>query len=401
MRQQLFVMVIMCGLFSCKSSPHSTLQVKKINKVVSIESLIQKFDSINDYNYKIDQSWKGSVPQSVNGFSALCSFTKFKDDSIAGSHYYLNMDNLSMVYNGDTFIYADSVKKSVLIYKLSEYPNPRSRVTQIMPYYLSYNELMVDLKKRFHSKPQTIKLLTDTIINNIESARIKIIVNDSIINKNHKENYKIITFDKSTLLPLIVTAINRTPGEMYEEQIVEAKFSSFVINTTPVDKTYDISLIPFHIQKISYYQSNRVSPALKVNDKAPEWRGILVNGDSISVKDQVGKITLLNFTSVNCGYCLKANEVLNKIDEKYKNSKLRVISVYSIDKLAAINYLVEKSKISHLVIYNAVNMQKDYLIDGYPNLFLIGPSGRIEYLSLGFSDSLERDLSRAIDRLLN
>lgn len=298
-------------------------------------------------------------------------------------------------------MYADSVKKSVLIYKLSEFPSPRGRVTSVMPYYLSYNELMVDLKKRFHTNYQSIKFLTDTIINNIESTRIKIIVKDSIINKNRIENYKIITFNKSTLLPLFAIEVNRTPGGIYEESIVEARFSSFVIKTTPIDKTYDIGLIPFHIQKISYYSSKQVSPSLKVNDSAPNWKGILINGDSISGKNQLGKITLLNFTSVNCGFCLKANEMLNRIDDKYKNSKLSVISVYPLDKLAAINYLIEKSKIRHLVIYNAVKMQEDYLINGYPNLFLIGPSGRIEYLSLGFSDPLEKELTKTIDRLLN
>jgi thiol-disulfide isomerase/thioredoxin len=288
-----------------------------------------------------------------------------------------------------------------MIYKLAEFPDPRGRVTHVMPYTLSYNEIMIDLKKRFRSKHQSIKFLTDTIISNIEFARIKMIVNDTIIDNNHLEHYKIIAFDKSTLMPSFASEINRTPGELDEELIIEVKFSSFVIKTTPVDKTYDISLIPFPVQKISYYNRNQVVPSLKVSEKAPDWRAVLINGDSITLKELAGKVTLLNFTSVNCGFCLKANEVLNKIDDKYKSSKLKVISVYPIDKLPAINYLIEKSKIRHQVIYNADKMEKDYLINGYPNLFLIGPTGRIEYLSPGFSETLEKDLTKTIDILLN
>ena len=45
-------------------------------------------------------------------------------------------------------------------------------------------------------------------------------------------------------------------------------------------------------------------------------------------------------------------------------------------------------------------MQKDYFVTGFPTLFLINQSGKIEYISIGAGGNLEADLTKAINRLL-
>jgi len=394
------ILLILLAILSCKQKKNQVSQNESNNDPIAIAKIIQRFDGLSEINYRVDQVWKGPVPGSIDSLSGYCSFINNKNDTIIAAQYLFTTDKYTTLYNGEVFIYAKPENKSAQIYNLDEYPNPRNRVTSSMLYHLSYIEVINDLKERYANKPQTIVILQDTLINNNKNARIKIVEWDTLINDIRHYQHRIIIFDKNTLLPYYVIKINSTPGEVYEGQTIEATFSQFDIKTISTNKTFDLSSIPFQIQKITYSTDKQVIPTLKINDNAPRWKANLINGDSISTKELNGKITLLNFTSVNCGFCLKANEVLKKIDEKFKYSKLAVISVYPIDKIDAIQYLVNKSNIKHSIIYKASKMQKDYLVNGFPALFIINVSGKIEYYSPGFHDDLEKELTETIDRLL-
>jgi thiol-disulfide isomerase/thioredoxin len=304
-----------------------------------------------------------------------------------------------VIYNGNTFIRASAEDKSAVIYNLDQFPERLRRVTSSVLYLLSYNELMQALKEKVKYDQKSIIILKDTLINNQSKFRLKLVEQDTIIDGNHNENYITIIFDKETLLPLAATKTVKTPGEIYNGQTIDANFSSFQVSISPTNKTIDLSSVPFQIQKLSYATDKQSVPTLKINDIAPSWKGITINGDSISSGNQTGKLTLLDFTSVHCGGCLLVNKVLNKIDEKYKNSNLSVISVYPLDNIDQIKYLTAKSNIRHSSILNATKMQKDYLVTGFPVLFLVDESGKIEFMSSGFNDNLETELIKEIDKL--
>jgi len=400
MKMRFFTLIILCGIFSCKSRPPECVQNKNDNRQVTVGEIIQKFDSISEFSYKVKQVWKSIKPVTFRELSGQCRFTKIKNDTIIGAHYLLVADRTTMIYNSKDFIYADSVDRSVLIYKLNDYPNPRNRVTAVMPYYLSYNDIMIDLKARMTRMPQSIKSLPDTLIDNKKSVRIKIIEEDTIINNYHSSVYRIIVFEKESLLPVFATKVVHAPGGIYDTQIMEARFSSYKISYNSKNDSYDMASIPFSVKKVRYSTDRQNISKLNINDLAPKWSASLINGDPITSDELKGKIVLLNFTSVFCGYCIKANAVLDKIINNYKNLTVKVISVYPIDKVEDINFFIDKYNIKHPVIIKAEKMQKDYLINGFPNLFIINQNGKIEYISLGYKDNLEKELSESIDRLL-
>lgn len=370
------------------------------NDSISVESVIKRFDELTEFSYNVDQIWKGPIPGSIDTIGGSCSFIKQKNDTLIGAYYLLAAGKITMLYNGKTFIRALTEDKSALIYNLDEYPDPLKRVTSSMLYFLSYNELLNTLKEKVKYNQKSIIILKDTIINNYSRFRLKIVEQDTIIVGNHNENYVTIIFDKETFLPMAATKTYKSPGEVYKSQTIDATFSNFQVSTSPTKRTIDLSSIPFQIQKLSYEKDKQTIPILKINDIAPSWSGISINGDSISSITQVGKITLLDFTSVHCGACLLVNKILNRIDEKYINSKLTLISVYPLDKIDEIKYLTAKSNINHSSLYNSTKMQKDYGVEGFPNLFLINQTGKIEYVAFHYSDKLESELTESIDRLL-
>ena len=391
MKNLILVIFALTFTFSCKQQTNH-----RLNGSISVESVIQRFEELTEFSYNVNQIWNGPVPGSIDTTGGSCYFVKQKNDTLVGAHYLLVADKTTMLYNGKTFIRAITEEKSAVIYNLDEYPDPLGRVTSSMLYLLSYNELGNILKE---NQKNTI-ILKDTIINDHSMFRLKIVEQDTIIAGNHNESYITIIFDKETLLPLVATKTNKMPGEIYKGQTIAATFSNFKVSTSPTNKTIDLSSIPFEIQKLSYAKDKQTAPTLKINDVAPSWRGILINGDSISSITQTGKIILLDFTSVHCGYCLLANKVLNKIDEKFKNSILSVISVYPLDKIDEIKYLTEKSNIKHSTILNATKMQKDYYVEGFPNLFIVNQIGKIAYVGFHYSDKLESELTETIDRLI-
>lgn len=396
MKNYILLILTLTVTFSCKQqSNHSS------NDSISVESVIQRFDELTEFSYNVDQIWNGPVPGSIDTTRGSCSFIKQKKDSLIGAYYLLAAEKTTMLYNGKTFIRILTEDKSAVIYNLDEYPDPLRRVTSSMLYFLSYNELLQSLKEKVKYNQKSIIILKDTLIDNYSRFRLKIVEQDTIIEGNHNENYVTIIFDKETLLPLAATKTNKMPGEVYKSQTIDATFSNFQVNTSPTERIIDLSSIPFEIQELSYATDKQTAPTLKINDIAPSWRGILINGDSISSINQAGKITLLDFTSVHCGGCLLVNKVLNRIDEKFKNSILSVVSVYPLDNIDQIKYLTEKSNINHSSILNATKMQKDYLVYGFPVLFLVNESGKIEYISSGFRDDLETELTKEIDKLIS
>lgn len=391
MKNLILFILALSVMLSCK--PQSS---NRSNGSISVESVIERFDELAEFSYNVKQIWNGPVPGSIDTLTGSCSFVKQKNDTLVGAYYLLTADKTTMLYNGKTFIRAITEDKSAIIYNLDEYPDPLRRVTSSMLYFLSYNELLRSLKEN----QKSLVILKDTITDNHNRFRLKIVEQDTIIDGNHNENYITIIFDKETLLPLAATKTNKMPGEVYKSQTINATFSNFQVSTSPTKRTIDLSSIPFQIQKLSYAKDKQTAPTLKINDVAPSWRSILINGDSISSKTQAGKITLLDFTSVHCGGCLLVNKILNRVDAKYKNLFLTVISVYPLDKIEEIKLLTEKSNINHPIILNADKMQKDYFVEGFPNLFLVNQSGKIEFVAFQYSDKLEPELTEAIDRLI-
>jgi len=66
-----------------------------------------------------------------------------------------------------------------------------------------------------------------------------------------------------------------------------------------------------------------------VGTQAPEWRGLVfVQGGPLSLAALRGKLVLLRFWLVDCGYCKATAPALNELHERYASRGLTVVGIH-------------------------------------------------------------------------
>ncbi len=142
-------------------------------------------------------------------------------------------------------------------------------------------------------------------------------------------------------------------------------------------------------------------------DKAKDFSGVTIAGDSIHLHDFKGKLVLLDFWGSWCGPCREANRDLVRLyadyhDKQFKNadSGLEILSI-GIEKdreawETAIKEdgLIWKTHISDLQRFGSP-LAKLYDISQIPQQFLIGGDGTIIGVNLTY-DQLNKLLKRQL-----
>jgi thiol-disulfide isomerase/thioredoxin len=114
--------------------------------------------------------------------------------------------------------------------------------------------------------------------------------------------------------------------------------------------------------------------------KAPEFETIDYLGNKINSKDLKGKYVLINFWATWCGPCMAELPAIKKINEKYTNKNITIISI-SFDK--DFNLFLESIKKNNLDWIN-VHYDEEFALkfggrNSLPQLFLIDAKGTIIY----------------------
>lgn len=114
--------------------------------------------------------------------------------------------------------------------------------------------------------------------------------------------------------------------------------------------------------------------------KAPEFETIDYLGNKINSKDLKGKYVLINFWATWCGPCMAELPAIKKINEKYTNKNITIISI-SFDK--DFNLFLESIKKNNLDWIN-VHYDEEFAFkfggrNSLPQLFLIDEKGTIIY----------------------
>jgi thiol-disulfide isomerase/thioredoxin len=142
----------------------------------------------------------------------------------------------------------------------------------------------------------------------------------------------------------------------------------------------------------------RIYP-LKVNELAPPFSFITIDGKKFSLNEIKGKYILLDFWATWCAPCMAEMPFIKDIRKKYPADKLVIIGISKDTDLKKLTEGVKKGNINWLQFHDQNNdMSKLYEVDAIPALVLIDREGKIIYKS----DMIKNDrdeLPKILERL--
>lgn len=367
-----------------------------------IKNTLSKIQNCKTIRHNSLQKW-GNIGDK-NDYTPNSGVVVFKinlADTIIKSNYYLSGRNITDIYEGSRLLRLDSKELTFEEEKIEYTNDEQSNVKSKMLYTGSimdiYNILLSTTNKKFQKKILT----KDSVFNNIKVKSISIIYSDTIIDGHRAFYQKEIIVDKSTNLPLYFAS---TSVSVYGTQIISCQLSDFRFNAVSDMQMFKSIKIP---PKYKAYQNQPISETRKlvVNQQSPKLDLPLVQGGRTSIEQNNGKIILLEFSGVHCGFCLVAVKDIIKIRNKYKSNSLEILSVYSDESHEKLKKYIDRYKINYPILFND-SKEKDKIlsefgVSGIPHFVIIGKDGTIKWNEVGYSPDLYNKLCSEIERQMN
>jgi thiol-disulfide isomerase/thioredoxin len=135
---------------------------------------------------------------------------------------------------------------------------------------------------------------------------------------------------------------------------------------------------------------NKTPPTLQVKD----WMN--TDGKNLTLADLKGKVVVLDFWGVWCPPCIKAIPKLKELYAQHHKDGLVIIGVHTVRDGEKMADFVKKEGLPYPVAIDVDGMTvKSFLVDSYPDYYLIDRAGKLRV-----ADLANADLERALGVLL-
>ena len=340
-------------------------------------------------------------------FKGKCIIKNVPSDTIIGAYYNFSSDESTTIYSGDEYlnyypeIYGSKIVKLLLkSNKPQEFSEQKfemngqtliapSRVKSSFYYLCSPIELIKDLVEL--DSTYKMILLSDTIIDGIETRRIRYTIQDEIRDGEKELYYYLVAFDKKTDLPVYFL-------KYYTTQQTEVYYTEYQFNPKNIDYLFTRKAFPEDF----IFDENPVhikSKSLEIGTTAPDWTLKTIYDKEISLSEFKGKPVLFIISEIGCAPCMVAIPDLNDIAEKYKN--IKVVSIYPRDNIVSLIKHAEKKKITYDILDNSDNVAKSYYCNSYPTFFIIDSNGILRYIHAGYGNGMKEILEDELNQVLN
>jgi peroxiredoxin len=155
-------------------------------------------------------------------------------------------------------------------------------------------------------------------------------------------------------------------------------------------------------ERLSERATKRAS-ALAIGAPAPEYRTVSIDGDSVSLAQQHGKVVLLNIWATWCHPCRDELPVLQRLHERNALRGLELIGV-SVDargeEQKVRDFAASFGLTYPLWLDPEERVSRLFLAIGVPATYLIGRDGTLLWRHVGPIREGDRSLARALETAL-
>jgi thiol-disulfide isomerase/thioredoxin len=117
-------------------------------------------------------------------------------------------------------------------------------------------------------------------------------------------------------------------------------------------------------------------------NKAPNWELQTQAGKNISLADYQGQPVILHFWATWCPYCKKLQPKLVELEEKYKNSGIKIVSIsFNEDEGAMPQDSITERGYNFITAVNGDEVAQQYGVKGTPTTFFINRHGVVIFKS--------------------
>ena len=132
-------------------------------------------------------------------------------------------------------------------------------------------------------------------------------------------------------------------------------------------------------------QPPRISaPGLRIGSPAPDFDLMRPDGGRVRLADQLGQVVLLNFWATWCGPCRIEMPLIQEAYDTFKDRGFVALGVNFDEPAEAVTGFAEELQISFpLLLDPGGQVQRQYLVRGYPTTVILDREGQIQVYYIG------------------
>ncbi len=321
------------------------------------------------------------VTGTVRTMAGEVKLSALPGDSIFGFRFWAirNGINSESIYDGLASFYINHEKKTFSI-------DTKPELVEAIVGKPGGQLILPDLVRIDTSKATGLELTEDE-----NNYYLRILLPDIDLYDVRKRS-KTLIIDKKMMLPVGSRHHQETLGK-----VQDLYYRIKVIKVNEQSLAYDFSMqrYPVNYKPEDQYENKKLLSLF--GKDYPSFNFISFEGKSLSSDIFKGKVVLLDFWEVWCGPCIASIPNLEALQQKYKSKGFDVYGIiHDKENLQPSKSLAQKMKVSFELGVGNEQSRNVYAVNALPLYVLIGRSGKISYISEGYSALLEEEIKKQL-----
>lgn len=137
----------------------------------------------------------------------------------------------------------------------------------------------------------------------------------------------------------------------------------------------------------------------KTGEKIEPFSARDINGNTIKLKELVGKVVVINFWFIGCQPCRMEIPELNKIALKYTNDPNVIFIAIALDDKHDIKQFIKDNPFAYHIIDDGRIYANLYKINLYPTNVILDKEGKVRFDASGYTSDMPNLINKIIEEL--